>query len=89
MMDISGNYGTSTKNIDQMVDIANEVPGTIGAQLAGAGMGGNIVVLVKNEVTENVMKALKEKYYEPKNIPFDAHICVPISGASIIGESNK
>jgi galactokinase len=61
-----------------MVDIANNVPGTIGAQLAGAGMGGNIVVLVKAEAVENVVTALNDKYYVPNNIPYDAHICIPI-----------
>jgi len=83
---ISGYYGCSTENIDQMVDIANNVPGTIGAQLAGAGMGGNIVVLVKAEAVENVVTALNDKYYVPNNIPYDAHICIPISGASILGK---
>jgi N-acetylgalactosamine kinase len=87
MVDISGNYDCSTEDIDQMVDISNAVPGVIGAQLAGAGMGGNIVILVKSESTGNIMTELNEKYYEPKNIPFDAHVCVPISGASIVGET--
>lgn len=88
MENISGHYGCSTEKIDQMVDIANMIPGTFGAQLAGAGLGGNSVVLVNDRSADHVMDALREKYYEPKNIPFDAHICVPISGASILGDSN-
>jgi len=86
MMDIPGNYGCSTKNIDQMVDIANAVPGVVGAQLAGAGMGGNIVVLVKKDSAEDVLTELKHNYYIRNNISFDAHICVPISGASLMGD---
>jgi len=80
---IPGNYSCSTKEIDQMVDIANRVPGTFGAQLAGAGMGGNMTILVKDNCAENVLHELRDQYYQPKNIPFDAHICYPISGASV------
>ncbi|MBC8346588.1 MAG: hypothetical protein H8E56_10050 [Candidatus Marinimicrobia bacterium] len=87
MMNIPGNYGCSTENIDQMVDVANAVPGVVGAQLAGAGMGGNIVILVKKDSAEDVLTELKHNYYNRNNIPLDAHICVPISGASIMEES--
>ena len=67
-----------------MVDIANRVPGTVGAQLAGAGMGGNMTILVKNNYAERVLNELWDHYYQPKNIPFAAHICSPIKGASIL-----
>ena len=81
---ISGKYFCSTKEIDQMVDIANRVPETVGAQLAGAGMGGNMTILVKNNCAERVLNELRDHYYQPKNIPFAAHICSPIKGASIL-----
>jgi len=80
---ISGKYFCSTKEVDQMVDIANRVPGTISAQLAGAGMGGNMTILVKDNSAQRVLSELRDHYYEPKNIPFEAHICSPIQGASI------
>ena len=81
---IPGNYGCSTKEIDQMVDIANRIPGTVGAQLAGAGMGGNMTILAKDNCTEHVLNELRDQYYQPQNIPFNAHICYPISGASVL-----
>jgi hypothetical protein len=81
---IPGNYGCSTKGIDQMVDIANRVPGTVGAQLAGAGMGGSMTILAKDNYVEHVLHELRDQYYQPQNIPFDAHICYPISGASVL-----
>ena len=81
---IPGNYGCSTKEIDQMVDIANRVPGTVGAQLAGAGMGGNMTILAKDNCAEHVLHELRDQYYQPQNIPFEAHICYPISGASVL-----
>ena len=81
---IPGNYGCSTKEIDQMVDIANRVTGTVGAQLAGAGMGGNMTILAKDNCAEYVLHELRDQYYQPQNIPFDVHICYPISGASVL-----
>ena len=56
---IPGNYSCSTKEIDQMVDIANRVPGTVGAQLAGAGMGGNMTILAKDNCAEHVLHELQ------------------------------
>ena len=44
-----GAYACSTPEIDQMVDIASTVPGVAGAQIAGAGLGGCIMVLVRHE----------------------------------------
>ena len=81
---IPGNYSCSTKAIDQMVDFANRVPGTVVAQLAGACMGGNMTILAKDNCTEHILNELRDQYYQPQNIPFNAHICYPISGASVL-----
>ena len=72
-----------------MVEIANRVPGTVGAQLAGAGMGGNMTIVVEDDSAESVLHELRHHYYEPHNIPFDAHICKPISGASVLKSLNQ
>ena len=40
-----GAYACSTPEIDEMIDIAAAVPGVAGAQLAGAGLGGCIMIL--------------------------------------------
>jgi len=42
-----------------------------------------MTILVKDNCAENVLHELRDQYYQPKNIPFDAHICCPISGASV------
>ncbi|MBC8215643.1 MAG: hypothetical protein H8E64_03920 [Candidatus Marinimicrobia bacterium] len=89
LTEIPGKYACSTKDIDTMVDIVNSVPGTFGAQIAGAGMGGNIVVLAKNGVADNVLTELRKKYYEVKDISFDAHSCVPVAGAGILEKPSK
>ena len=53
-----GGYACSTPEIDQMVDIAAAVPGVAGAQIAGAGLGGCIMVLVRHESVAALRKAL-------------------------------
>jgi len=41
------NFFCSTVRIDQMVDIACSVPGVVGSQIAGAGLGGCIMIVAK------------------------------------------
>ena len=43
--ELSGDYGCSLPELDRIVDIARRQPGVEGAQLAGAGLGGCIMVL--------------------------------------------
>jgi N-acetylgalactosamine kinase len=50
-----GSYACSIPEIDRMVDIANRTPGVAGAQLAGAGLGGCMMVLVKRDAEEIVL----------------------------------
>ncbi|MCB1126076.1 MAG: NTP transferase domain-containing protein, partial [Verrucomicrobiae bacterium] len=44
---LSGGYGCSLPALDRMVDLALRLPGVEGAQMAGAGLGGCIMVLVQ------------------------------------------
>ncbi|MFQ5631034.1 MAG: galactokinase family protein, partial [bacterium] len=40
-----GAYGCSTPEIDTLVDLAQSVDGVLGAQIAGAGLGGSLMIL--------------------------------------------
>ena len=64
-----------------MVDIATRTEGVLGAQLAGAGLGGCMMVLVKNEAIEQLKKNMIEKYYRPDEIPEVILVSAPIAGA--------
>ena len=44
-----GAYRCSTPEIDALVDIACRTPGVLGAQIAGAGLGGCAMVLAEEE----------------------------------------
>ncbi|MBN1491772.1 MAG: hypothetical protein JXA69_17800, partial [Phycisphaerae bacterium] len=63
-----GKYACSTKNIDRLVDIARAVPGVYGAQLAGAGLGGCVMVLAQRDAATRVRKALTDAYYRPREM---------------------
>ena len=79
-----GAYACSTPEIDAMVDIASGVPGVAGAQLAGAGLGGCIMVLVRKEGVPAVRRALATRYYRPRGLQPAAIPCVTVEGAGLV-----
>ena len=84
LMSQSGRYACSTEAIDQMVDIATRLDGVIGAQLAGAGLGGCIMILVRTNALGRLMRELRNEFYRPHGIPFNAHACTPVAGAGLL-----
>ena len=53
-----GAYGCSMPELDLIVDIALRTAGVMGAQLAGAGLGGGIMVLVREEAIPRLEEGL-------------------------------
>jgi N-acetylgalactosamine kinase len=72
--ELSGEYGCSLPELDRIVDIARRQPGVEGAQLAGAGLGGCIMVLVQKPRTAGLIKTLGEQGIQ-------AEVFRPIAGA--------
>jgi N-acetylgalactosamine kinase len=79
-----GAYACSTANIDRLVDIANSVDGVIGAQLAGAGLGGCMMSLVRADAVEALEQRFRSEYYERIGREPDMHVCLPVAGAGLI-----
>ena len=79
-----GAYACSTPEIDLMVDAARRVPGVMGAQLAGAGLGGSMMVLAHRDATEALTKQLETLYYAPRGLPTDISVCTPIGGSGVL-----
>jgi len=80
-----GSYASSTPEIDRMVDVASGVPGVAGAQIAGAGLGGCIMILAKEDGLAAVRKALVKHYYRPRQLKPAVVPCVTVEGAGLVG----
>lgn len=79
-----GRYACSTRAIDQLVDIADSTEGVVGAQLAGAGLGGCMMILVRRDARPVLMERLRREFYEPNELAFAANVCQPVAGAGIV-----
>ncbi len=78
-----GYYACSTPKIDKMVDLACSVSGVVGAQLAGAGLGGCIMILAKKTAVDSVCKKLIKEYYKPEKLKPALLACTTVQGASL------
>ncbi len=79
-----GSYHCSLPPIDRMVDISMRTEGVVGAQLAGAGLGGCMMVLAHREAVDALFAALNQHYYEPLGRPPAILVCKPIAGAGVL-----
>ena len=79
-----GGYRCSSMELDRLVDIAADVPGVAGAGLTGAGFGGAVLVLVRNQNVPDLLAAIRKRYYRPKGLPFAAEVCHSVAGAGIV-----
>jgi N-acetylgalactosamine kinase len=80
----AGAYDVSCPETDELVDIAREVPGVLGARLIGAGLGGCVGTLVKRSSVWDLTEAALEKYYKPRGLPPGVEVCWPIAGSGAI-----
>ena len=80
----SGVYACSLPEIDRMVDIADRTPGVLGAQLAGAGLGGCMMVLCEDAAIPELLRRLEELYYRPAGRPSTMMVCRPVAGSGLI-----
>lgn len=67
-----------------MIDCARRCPQVAGAQLAGAGLGGCIMILVEDGGEDEVRRALQSNYYEPQGIEPQLFTCRPSTGSQVL-----
>jgi len=79
-----GRYACSTPEIDFIVDLAAAHEGVIGAQLAGAGLGGCAMILAHREAVAPLLADLRRHYYRPRRLTFDVHVCQPVAGSGVL-----
>ena len=75
MAELAGAYACSLPQLDHIADLAMTLPGVRGAQLAGAGLGGCVMLLAQTEHTPAVLAALAQAGTQ-------ASAFKPIAGAS-------
>ncbi len=80
----SGRYACSTPAIDYIVDLAVSLPDVIGAQLAGAGLGGCAMIFTNNQAVQPVIGTLRKEYYEPRGLSADVHVFRPVKGSGAL-----
>ena len=81
-----GSYHCSLPEIDRMVHISLQTEGVAGAQLAGAGLGGCMMVFAHRDAVSNLIHNLTERYYPPHARPPTILICRPLRGAMSCSE---
>ena len=79
-----GGYHVSVPEADELVDIALSTPGTLGARMVGAGLGGSVAAIVDDQNADKLVKKLKNRFYEPRGVPAQVEIVFPVGGAGII-----
>ena len=80
-------YEVSHPELDRLVEVAREA-GAAGARLTGAGFGGSVVALCRVELAPEVMDALRERFYGPRDAAEDLgrHVFMaePSAGAEVV-----
>ena len=76
----SKDFEASCDEADIMVQLANQLPGLIGARLTGGGFGGCTINLVESEHAAGFAKALAADYTSKTQISPQIHICHASSG---------
>ena len=71
-----GEYECSTKKIDALCDRLNAMPGVLGSQLVGAGLGGCVIALVEKSAAGSVLSDLAKTGYT-------AFSCEPSEGSRV------
>ncbi len=71
----------SCKEADLLVELANQLPGLIGARLTGGGFGGCTVNLVENSHAATFAESIQSAYKAATGIQADVYLCHASAGA--------
>ncbi|HWA94694.1 MAG TPA: galactokinase [Terracidiphilus sp.] len=81
----SKDFEASCVEADTMVELAQDLPGLIGARLTGGGFGGCTINLVEQAKAEEFTRMLGERYEKKMGIKPDIFICHASGGARKLG----
>jgi galactokinase len=77
-------YEVSIPELDIMVEIAQSLPGCLGARLTGGGFGGCTVNLVASDQAEAFAEALGPEYGRRTGLHPEIYICEASQGAGLL-----
>jgi galactokinase len=80
-------FAASAVEVDQLVEIALGQPGCFGARITGGGFGGCTVNIVKAEVAEEFVAAVRREYEAAVGITPDRFVCAPEDGALALAKA--
>jgi len=76
-------YEVSSKELDQLVELARRQPGVLGARMTGAGFGGCTVNLVRADAAANFAGAVAEGYEKAMGLKAEIYVCEASDGALV------
>ena len=74
-------YEVSCKELDLMVDLANQVEGVLGARMTGGGFGGCTINLVRSENVDSFKQFVAREYPEATGRNPEIYVCAAAQGA--------
>jgi galactokinase len=77
-------YEVSCRELDLMVEVANQQPGCYGARMTGGGFGGATINLVDAPHAENFSANVGPAYRKATGISPEIYTCTPVDGAAEI-----
>lgn len=81
-------YEVSCPELEAMVEVSREAPGSLCGRMAGAGFGGCTVSLVREAYVEQFVETVKSGYEQKIGVVPALYVCTAADGASVV-ESNK
>lgn len=78
------NFENSTPELDYIIELAQTVPGCLGARLSGGGFGGITIHLVKADAAEEYAKRVSAAYQSKTGVAAEYIICNIGDGAKLI-----
>jgi galactokinase len=76
-------YEVSSKELDQLVELARRQPGVLGARMTGAGFGGCTVNLVRADAAEGFAQAVAKGYEGALGLRAEIYVCQASDGALV------
>jgi galactokinase len=77
-------YEVSGVELDMLVEIAQRVPGVLGARMTGAGFGGCTVNLVESNCVESFIATVSQAYQKASKLTPEVYVCSAVNGAERI-----